>query len=361
MAEPDKFRFSIDRGGTFTDIYAETPKGQRVLKLLSENPDNYSDAPLEGIQRILREVRGTREIDPGCIEWVRMGTTIATNALLERKGARTALIITKGFGDLLYIGKQNRPHIFDLKITKTKPLYETVVEIDERVYPVQKNLNSKQHGVKVLRSPDRKIVHRQLQVLRRQGIKSLAIAFMHAHVFPDHESLVAEEASKLGFQYIALSSELMPRPKLVDRGHTTCLDAALNPHIQNYLKKFRDGLGECDLFLMQSDGGLVDASSFTGSRAILSGPAGGVVGYAQTTKNIPVIGFDMGGTSTDVSRFDGSYEWQFESEAQGYSHPCASIKYSYRGGWRWLQIIVCKWNVSSWSVVFWGLAWSSLL
>ncbi len=317
MADPEKFRFSIDRGGTFTDIYAETPKGPRVLKLLSENPDHYSDAPLEGIQRILRAVKGTGEIDPGCIEWIRMGTTIATNALLEKKGARTALIITKGFGDLLRIGKQNRPHIFDLKITKTQPLYETVVEIDERVHPVQQPVNSQQSGVEILRSPNRETVRRQLQGLRRQGIESLAIALMHACIFPDHEQWVAEEAVKIGFQNISLSSAVMPRSRLVDRGHTTCLNAALNPHIQNYLKKFRAGLGECDLFLLQSDGGLVDADSFTGSRAILSGPAGGVVGYARTTEYVPVIGFDMGGTSTDVSRFDGSYEWQFESEAQG--------------------------------------------
>ncbi len=317
MADPEKFRFSIDRGGTFTDIYAETPKGPRVLKLLSENQGHYSDAPLEGIQRILHEVRGTRKIDPGCIEWVRMGTTIATNALLERKGARTALIITKGFGDLLRIGKQNRSQIFDLKIVKTEPLYEMVVEIDERVHPVRQPANSQQPGVKILRSPNREIVRQQLQGLRQQGIESLAIALMHACIFPDHEQWVAEEAVKIGFQNISLSSVVMPRSRLVDRGHTTCLDAALNPHIQKYLKKFRAGLGECDLFLLQSDGGLVDADSFTGSRAILSGPAGGVVGYARTTESVPVIGFDMGGTSTDVSRFDGNYEWQFESEAQG--------------------------------------------
>ena len=271
-----------------------------------------------------------------------MGTTVATNALLERKGARTALIITKGFGDLLQIGKQNRPCIFDLKIIKPEPLYEAVVEINERVHPVQELTNTipPQPNVNILRSPDRETVRHQLQALRQRGIESLAIALMHAHVFPDHELLVAQEAVKLGFQYISLSSEVMPRARLVDRGHTTCLDAYLNPHIQNYLKSFREGFGgiepksenvsrleqvrplrrsgqEPDLFVMQSDGGLVDADSFSGSRAILSGPAGGVVGYAQTTGGAPVIGFDMGGTSTDVSRFDGNYEWQFESEAQG--------------------------------------------
>lgn len=313
MADSEKFRFSIDRGGTFTDIYAETPKGPRVLKLLSENPTHYSDASLEGIQRIIREVNGSH-YSPDSIEWIRMGTTVATNALLERKGARSALIITKGFGDLIRIGKQNRPHIFDLKIIKREPLYEKVVEIDERVLPCQESIPS---GVKILRAPDLETVRRQLQDLRRQGIESLAIALMHSYIFPDHERLVSQEAERSGFKNISLSSDVMPRARLVDRGNTTCLDAYLNPHIQNYLKSFTEECGEQNLFIMQSDGGLVDADSFTGSRAILSGPAGGVVGYARTTSDTPVIGFDMGGTSTDVSRFDGNYDWQFESETEG--------------------------------------------
>ena len=313
MADPNKFRFSIDRGGTFTDIFAETPKGPRVLKLLSENPDHYSDAPFEGIQRIIQDVTGG---NTHSIEWIRMGTTVATNALIERKGARCALIITKGFGDLLQIGKQNRPHIFDLKIVKSEPLYETVLEIDERVHPVPEITFSQYSKVNILRSPDRDTIRHQLQGLREQGIESLAIVLMHATIFPDHELLVVQEAANLGFHNISLSSEVIPRARIVDRGYTTCLDAYLNPHIQNYLKSFRDGfLGQQpDLFVMQSDGGLVDAESFTGSRAILSGPAGGVVGYAQTSEVVPVIGFDMGGTSTDVSRFDGNYEWQFESK-----------------------------------------------
>jgi 5-oxoprolinase (ATP-hydrolysing) len=314
MADPDKFRFSIDRGGTFTDIYAETPKGPRVLKLLSENPDHYPDAPLEGIQRIIHEVTGRKSVHS--IEWIRMGTTVATNALLERKGAPSALVITKGFGDSLQIGKQNRPRIFDLKIVKPEPLYERVIEIDERVHPNHKLTTSSNLGLNILRSPDRDTVRLQLLGLRAQGIESLAIVLMHATLFPDHELLVAQEAAKLGFKNISLSSEVIPRARLVDRGHTTCLDAYLNPHIQNYMKSFRSGFSnqEPDLFVMQSDGGLVDADSLTGCRAILSGPAGGVVGYAQTSDAIPVIGFDMGGTSTDVSRFDGNYEWQFENE-----------------------------------------------
>lgn len=327
MVDPDRFRFSIDRGGTFTDIYAETPKGPRVLKLLSENPDHYPDAALEGIERIIQSVNGEKSTH--CIEWIRMGTTVATNALLERKGARTALIITQGFADLLQIGKQNRPRIFDLKIDKPEPLYEAVMEIDERVYPLA---DSAQRNVKILRSPDRDIIRHQLQGLRKQGIESLAIALMHATIFPDHELLVAQEAVNLGFQNISLSSKVIPRARLVDRGHTTCLDAYLNPHIQYYLKNFREGFSshEPDFFVMQSDGGLVDAGSFTGSRAILSGPAGGVVGYAQTIGATPVIGFDMGGTSTDVSRYDGDYEWL--SESNGILVPQLNIHTVAAGG-----------------------------
>ncbi len=314
MADSEKFRFSIDRGGTFTDIYAETPKGPRVLKLLSENPTHYSDASVEGIRRIIREVTGG-PYTPDTIEWIRMGTTVATNALLERKGARVALIISKGFGDLLRIGKQNRPNIFDLKIAKQEPLYEKVVEVDERVIPEREPSSS---SVKVLQVPDLETIRRQLQNLSEQGIESVAIALMHSYIFPDHERLIFNEAKEYGFKNISLSSDVMPRARLVDRGNTVCLDAYLNPHIHNYLENFIEECGKQDLFLMQSDGGLVEADSFTGSRAILSGPAGGVVGYARTTGDTPVIGFDMGGTSTDVSRFDGNYEWQYESETEGF-------------------------------------------
>ncbi|MZG31128.1 MAG: 5-oxoprolinase, partial [Nitrospinae bacterium] len=313
MADSEKFRFSIDRGGTFTDIYAETPEGPRILKLLSENPTHYSDASVEGIRRIIREVTG-KTYTPDSIEWIRMGTTVATNALLERKGARTALIISKGFGDLLRIGKQNRPNIFDLKIALKEPLYEKVLEIDERVIPERESSPS---SVKILQAPDLETIRRQLQELSNQGIESIAIALMHSYIFPDHERLISSEAKKYGFKNISLSSDAMPRARLVDRGNTACLDAYLNPHIHHYLKNFIEECVKQDLFLMQSDGGLVEADSFTGSRAILSGPAGGVVGYARTTGETPVIGFDMGGTSTDVSRFDGSYEWQFESETEG--------------------------------------------
>ena len=195
MALQNSFRFSIDRGGTFTDIYAEVPgkPGFRILKLLSENPHQYPDAPLEGMRRIIQEVTGkplsSQMIPSGIIEWVRMGTTLATNAFLERKGSRTALLITKGFGDLLQIGNQNRPDIFKLKIEKPSPLYETVLEIDERV----RILSS--HDIEVLRTPNFEKIKQQLIDLSQKGVESLAIAFMHAYIFPDHENIVRDIVS----------------------------------------------------------------------------------------------------------------------------------------------------------------------
>ncbi len=337
MTNPKRFRFSIDRGGTFTDIYAEVPgePGYQVLKLLSENPDRYDDAPLEGIQRILKEQGAltTQGVDVNQIEWVRMGTTVATNALLERKGARTALIITKGFHDLLQIGKQNRPRIFDLEIKKPDLLYEKIVEVDERVRlahqvpvadgnPVATGLTGDR--VEILKAPDLEKVRQELGKLLKEGIESLAIVFLHAFTWPAHELQIGLLAEEMGFTQISLSSQVMPRIKMVDRGQTCCVDAYLTPLIQKYIEGFRSGFRQGrapDLFFMQSDGGLSRAESFTGSRAILSGPAGGVVGYAMTAfdeeSREPVIGFDMGGTSTDVSRFDGEYEWSHETEVAG--------------------------------------------
>ncbi|GJL80061.1 MAG: 5-oxoprolinase [Nitrospinaceae bacterium] len=335
MANPNSFRFSIDRGGTFTDIYAETPgePGFKVLKLLSENPRHYADAPLEGIRRILDEhhaLSAGGEIDPSRIEWVRMGTTVATNALLERKGARTALLISKGFGDLLQIGKQNRPRIFDLEIKKPALPYESVLEVDERLRLADRVPPGKEacvvngltgETVEILKAPDLETLRPQLMRLLEDGIESLAIVLMHSHTYPDHERIVGSLAQELGFSQVSLSSQVMPRIKIVDRGQTCCVDATLTPLIRSYIEGFLHGFKgkPPELFFMQSDGGLVREDFFTGSQAILSGPAGGVVGYAMTTFDgkSPVIGFDMGGTSTDVSRFDGEYEWQHESEVAG--------------------------------------------
>ena len=340
MADPSKFRFSIDRGGTFTDIYAEVPgePGFRVVKLLSEDPQNYADAPREGIRRILQEVLG-RPIDKAvfnadAIEWIRMGTTVATNALLERKGSRCALVVTRGFGDILQIGNQDRPRIFDLKIHKPDLLYEAVIEVDERLRllrpgepepdaPVVQAVTGER--LVVLKTPDLGKLEESLREIFARGIRSLAVVFMHAYAWPDHETAVGALAREIGFTQISLSSTVMPMVKLVARGDTTMVDAYLNPHIRDYLTSFRsgfdDGLRRTRLLFMQSDGGLARADAFTGSRAILSGPAGGVVGYAMTTfqpeTGQPVIGFDMGGTSTDVSRFGGQYELVFEAETAG--------------------------------------------
>ena len=321
MIDPNSFRFSIDRGGTFTDIYAEVPgePGFKVLKLLSENPKRYLDAPIEGMRQIIQEVTGkpisSENLPSELIEWVRMGTTLATNAFIERKGTRTALVITKGFRDLLQIGKQNRPKIFKLKIEKPCPIYEAVLEIDERVRILPAN------EVEVLREPDVVDTKEQLSKIRQCGVESLAIVFMHAYVFPDHEKIVKALAQECGFKNISLSSEVLSQIKFVDRGQTTCLDAYLNLPIQNYLKNFNQIFSKKPLFVMQSDGGMVKPDSVFGCRVLLSGPAGGVVGYAQSVYencgNRPIIGFDMGGTSTDVSRFGGEYEWSYENEIAG--------------------------------------------
>ncbi len=340
MTDSTKFRFSVDRGGTFTDVYAEIPgePGFKVVKLLSEDPQNYPDAPREGIRRILEEVTGSTiakdQFDAADIEWIRMGTTVATNALLERKGARCALVVTKGFGDILQIGNQDRPHIFDLEIKKPDLLYEMVIEVEERLRILRTEESPSQAQIvegitgdrlELLQALDPNILRPQLQAAYDSGIRSLAVVLMHAYAWPDHEQVIGELAQEIGFTQISLSSEVMPRVKLVPRGDTTMVDAYLNPHIQTYLNSFRqgfsDGLQETNLLFMQSDGGLARADSFTGSRAILSGPAGGVVGYAMTTCGgscgQPVIGFDMGGTSTDVSRYGTEYELVFETETAG--------------------------------------------
>ncbi|MED5435646.1 MAG: hydantoinase B/oxoprolinase family protein [SAR324 cluster bacterium] len=334
------FRFSIDRGGTFTDVYAEVPgeSGFRVVKLLSEDPQNYPDAPREGMRRILEAVTGEtfpkESFNADKIEWIRMGTTVATNALLERKGAKTTLVTTKGFRDLLQIGNQSRPKIFDLEISKLDLLYEEVVEVDERVRFVREDEKSSHDsgleivegttGEKfaVLAKPDLAVVRKELNAVFEKGIRAVAVVFLHAYAFPEHERQIGVIAREIGFEQISLSHEVMPMVKMVARGDTTTVDAYLTPHIRNYLQSFRSGfsdnLEKTQLLFMQSDGGLTDSGKFKGSNAILSGPAGGVVGYAVTTDlGQPVIGFDMGGTSTDVSRYGDDYELVHETETAG--------------------------------------------
>ena len=276
------------------------------------------------------------QFDADRIEWIRMGTTVATNALLERKGASCALVVTRGFGDILQIGNQDRPRIFDLEIKKPELLYREVIEADERLRilgededasAVEGNIVEAITGdrLAVIRPLDTAAIKSDLKAVYDRGIRSLAVVLMHAYAWPDHEQTIGRLAQEIGFTQISLSSKVMPRVKLVARGDTTMVDAYLNPHIRTYLDSFKhgfkDGLAHTGLLFMQSDGGLAGADGFTGSRAILSGPAGGVVGYAMTTfdaeKKQPVIGFDMGGTSTDVSRFGGEYELVFETQTAG--------------------------------------------
>ncbi|MEE8396117.1 MAG: hydantoinase/oxoprolinase family protein, partial [bacterium] len=342
MAHPDKFRFSIDRGGTFTDLYAEVPGGQGpvTMKLLSEDPARYADAPREGIRRILEQVTGkphpAEGFDASAIEWIRMGTTVATNALLERKGEPTALVVTKGFRDELRIGHQNRPRIFDLRIELPEPLFRTVIEARERValarqdaplpgYQGRKVTGTTGESLEVIVPLDEAALVEELKQAHAQGLRAVAVLLMHAYAFPEHELRVGELAREAGFSQVSLSHQVMPQVKIVGRGDTTAVDAYLTPRIQSYLESFRsgftDGLRGTKLLFMQSHGGLIDAGRFIGSRAILSGPAGGVVGYSRTTYDPaaprPVIGFDMGGTSTDVSRFGGSFELTHETEIAG--------------------------------------------
>ncbi|MDH5750982.1 MAG: hydantoinase B/oxoprolinase family protein [Deltaproteobacteria bacterium] len=341
MADPNKFRFSIDRGGTFTDIYAEVP-GQPeylTLKLLSEDPASYPDAPREGIRRVLQRVTG-REYPPegfdaSEVEWIRMGTTVATNALLERQGEPTVLVTTLGFGDALSIGTQARPRIFDLRIEKPEQIYSSVIEADERVMVLHPRAERRPEwkpvtGVTgeelaVLRPLDLPPLEAALAEAHAQGYRSLAVVFMHAYAFPDHELQAGELARRIGFSQVSLSHQVLPAVKLVGRGDTTTVDAYLTPHIRNYLTGFKSGftcgLRHTRLLFMQSHGGLIDAAEFIGSRAILSGPAGGVVGYSRTgydpDRPRPLIGFDMGGTSTDVSRYAGALELTHENETAG--------------------------------------------
>ncbi|EEH17141.2 hypothetical protein PABG_07228 [Paracoccidioides brasiliensis Pb03] len=368
-AQGPGIRISIDRGGTFTDCVGNPGTGKLeddiVIKLLSEDPSNYSDAPLEGIRRLLskfegREIPRGEPLDTSKIESIRMGTTVATNALLERKGERMALVVTKGFKDCLEIGNQTRPKIFDLAICKPDVLHEKVIEVDERVTledytedparnitPTPPRDQSSPHAeivrgvsseaVRILQRPSESAVRAQLQALYDEGFRSIAVCLMHGYTFPDHEAMVGRLARETGFTHISLSHELMPMIKLVPRATSTCADAYLTPTIRKYITGFQSGfqggLGTSTLKkgsdtkgarceFMQSDGGLVDIDSFSGLRAILSGPAGGVVGYALTSydprTDIPVIGFDMGGTSTDVSRYgSGRYEHVFETTTAG--------------------------------------------
>ena len=309
------WQFWIDRGGTFTDIVARTPGGElRSHKILSENPERYKDAVVQGIRELLGP-KPAEAIAPGTIDAVKIGTTVATNALLERKGDRVLLLTTRGLGDLLRIGYQNRPDIFALNIQRPEALYERVEEISERISAEGE----------VIVGLDLGGARRALQSGYDDGIRSLAVAFMHGYKFPDHERQVAAIARELGFHQISLSHEVCPLIKLVGRGDTTVVDAYLSPILRRYVQQVSDELGvergSCkSLMFMQSNGGLTDASLFQGKDAILSGPAGGVVGMVRTAAYAgfdKLIGFDMGGTSTDVCHYAGEFERSFDTEIAG--------------------------------------------
>jgi 5-oxoprolinase (ATP-hydrolysing) len=307
--------FWIDRGGTFTDIVARDPEGRiHAHKLLSENPEAYRDAAVQGIRELMGLPDGT-SIPAGSIDTVKMGTTVATNALLERKGDRTLLLITKGFRDALKIGYQARPDIFAKKIIKPELLYERVIEIAERI---------RVDGT-VEAEPDPAEIEAALRNAYASGIRSVAIVFMHAWKYPEHEARVAKIAKAVGFPQISVSHEISPLMKLIGRGDTTVVDAYLSPILRRYVEQVAGELGGTDgasprLMFMMSSGGLTAAELFRGKDAILSGPAGGVVAAVETARQAgfgQVIGFDMGGTSTDVSHYDGVYERSFETEVAG--------------------------------------------
>jgi 5-oxoprolinase (ATP-hydrolysing) len=311
----NQWDFWIDRGGTFTDIVGRAPGGEiRAHKLLSENPEAYKDAAIQGIRDLLNIDAGSN-MPAGQINSVKMGTTVATNALLERKGDRTVLITTKGFRDALEIGYQARPNLFDLHIIKPELLYETVIEVAERV---------RADGTVELEA-DLGTARASLQDAFDTGIRAAAIVFMHGYRYHGHEKAVAEIARNIGFTQISVSHEVSPLMKLVGRGDTTVVDAYLSPILRRYVEQVAGELGGASegapkLMFMQSSGGLTAADMFQGKDAILSGPAGGVVGAVETSAMAgfdKIIGFDMGGTSTDVSHYDGAFERAFETEIAG--------------------------------------------
>ncbi|TYJ56774.1 hypothetical protein B9479_002544 [Cryptococcus floricola] len=348
----EKIQICVDRGGTFCDVIARSAsKGDHLVKLLSVDPANYPDAPREGVRRVLEWFTGEtiprdQPLDTSRIEYLRMGTTVATNALLERKGEKCALVITKGFKDALEIGTQTRPHLFQLAIKKPDVLYSKVVEISERVAPVWEDFGEGEstpetylqagsfvtgvNGAKLqlLEALDEDKAVTDLQSLYDEGYRSIAIALVHSYIYPEHELKIENIARSIGFEQISVSSSLQAMVNLVSRGGSATADAYLTPEVRRYADGFTkgfvgdlDGSNGCRVSFMQSDGALCDHRAFTGLKAILSGPAGGVVGFAKTTYDpldgSPVVGFDMGGTSTDVSRFGGSYEHVFETTTAG--------------------------------------------
>jgi 5-oxoprolinase (ATP-hydrolysing) len=302
--------FWIDRGGTFTDIVARRPDGRlETLKLLSEAPGRYADAGIEGMRRLLG-VADAAEIATAPIEVVRMGTTVATNALLERRGAPTLLVTTRGLGDALLIGTQQRPRLFDLDIRLPVPLYSRVIEADERVAA----------DGEVLRPLDTAALAAALREARATGLAAVAIVLLHGYRHPAHERAAAQLARAAGFTQVSVSHEVSPLARIVPRGETTVADAYLSPVLGRYVEQLRAPLGDTRLLFMQSNGGLAEAERFRGRDSVLSGPAGGVVGMAAAGRRAGrerLIGFDMGGTSTDVCLYEGEFERSQDNRVAG--------------------------------------------
>ena len=310
VLQPTRWQFWIDRGGTFTDVVGKRPDGQLVThKLLSDNPEQYRDAAVAGIRLLLGLAPGV-PVTPDLVECVKMGTTVATNALLERKGEPTLLVTTQGFRDALRIAYQNRPRIFDRHIVLPELLYSRVIEAQERIGA---------HG-DVIEPIDEEHLKERLWAAFDAGLRSVAIVFMHGYRYTQHEQAAARLARQAGFTQISTSHETSPMMKFVGRGDTTVVDAYLSPILRRYVEQVAGEMPGVKLFFMQSSGGLTDAQVFQGKDAILSGPAGGIVGMARTAElagHGRVIGFDMGGTSTDVSHYAGTFEREFETQVAG--------------------------------------------
>ncbi|MEJ5990180.1 hydantoinase B/oxoprolinase family protein [Ramlibacter sp. PS3R-8] len=304
------WQFWIDRGGTFTDVVGRRPDGSLVThKLLSDNPEQYRDAAVAGIRHLLGLKPG-EPITPRQVECVKMGTTVATNALLERKGEPTLLVTTRGFRDALRIAYQNRPRLFDRHVVLPELLYSEVIEARERMGA---------HG-EVLQALEEAHLRQALQAAHSRGLRSVAIVFMHGYRYTAHEGAAGRIARECGFDQVSTSHQTSPMMKLVSRGDTTVVDAYLSPILRRYVDQVAAEMPGVKLFFMQSSGGLTDAHAFQGKDAILSGPAGGIVGMARTAQlggHDRVIGFDMGGTSTDVSHFAGEFEREFETQVAG--------------------------------------------
>ncbi|MDG2113917.1 MAG: hydantoinase/oxoprolinase family protein, partial [Actinomycetota bacterium] len=319
------WQFWVDRGGTFTDVVGRRPDGSTVThKLLSENPRRYPDAAVQGIRDLLESTDGqpqpadlveTGAIDTALIDAVKMGTTVATNALLERQGEPTLLVTTRGFADVLRIGYQTRPDLFALDIVLPEMLYVDVFEVDERISA---------RG-EVLMRLDQAAARKGLEAARTAGLDSVAIVLLHADRHHQHEADLAALAVDIGFSQVSVSHEVSPLMKIVPRGDTTVVDAYLSPILRRYVAQVDERLRGDDgsatrLMFMQSNGGLTDAHRFQGKDALLSGPAGGVVGMVRTAEAAGfdrLIGFDMGGTSTDVSHYAGELERSYETEVAG--------------------------------------------